>query len=93
MKSATLPSVRVKPELRAEVQALLGDNESLSEFVETSVIEALKRRRNQAEFLARGMASLEKGKLTLDYVDADVVIGKLERKLVAAKAGRVESKR
>jgi predicted transcriptional regulator len=88
MKTATLPSIRVKPELRSEVQALLNSDESLSEFVETSVRESVRRRRNQVEFLARGMASLENAMRTDDYVDADVLIASLERKLSAAKASR-----
>lgn len=92
MKTATLPSIRVKPEFRSEVQALLNNNESLSEFVETSVRESVRRRRNQIEFIARGMASLESAKRTDDYVDVDVLIGSLERKLGAAKANRVAGK-
>lgn len=93
MKTATLPSVRVKPELRAEVLSLLSDNESVSQFVETSVRESVRRRRNQHEFIARGIVSLESAKRTDDYVDADVVIGNLERKLAFAKANSAQSKR
>ena len=85
MKSATIPSVRVDPELRAEVEALLGEGETLSEFVESSVRQTVVQRRNQAEFLARGLRSLEGAKRSGEYVDADVVVGKLELKLVAAK--------
>jgi len=33
MKAATVPSVRVWPECRAEVEAVLADGETLSEFV------------------------------------------------------------
>ena len=84
MKSATIPSVRVEPDLRAEVEALLGDGETLSEFVESSVREMVRKRRNQAEFLARGLRSLETAKRTGDYVDANVVIGRLDRKLASA---------
>lgn len=92
VKTATIPSIRVKPELRAEIEALLSDDESLSEFVETSVRESVRRRRNQAEFMARGIASLENAKLTDNYVDADVVINKLERKLSIARATRSEAR-
>ena len=88
MKTATIPSVRVAPAFRAEIESLLGSGETLSEFVENSVIEAVQRRRNQAEFIARGMASLVDARQSNSYVDADVVIGKLERKLATAKARR-----
>lgn len=93
MKTATLPSIRVKPELRSEVEALLNDNESLSEFVETSVRESVRRRRNQVEFIARGIAALESAKHADDYVDADVLIDNLKRKLGAAKASHTSGKR
>lgn len=96
MKTSTIPSVRVEPELRAEVEALLGAGETLSEFVEDSVREAVRRRRNQAEFVARGLGSLAEARRTGDYVDADVAIAKLEKKLAAvqsAAGGKAAAKR
>lgn len=93
MKSATIPSVRVEPELRSEVESLLEEGESLSEFVETSVREAVQRRRNRAEFLARAQASLEKAKRTGDVVDAGTVIAGLESMLQAARAAKTRRDR
>ena len=84
MKTSTIPSVRVEPELRAEVEALLTDGETVSEFVEASVRAAVLRRRHQAEFIARGLRSLELARKTGEYVDADVVVESLQRKLDAA---------
>ena len=92
MKTAAIPSIRVRPELRTEMEALLGEGESLSQFVESSVMESVRRRRNQAEFLARGIASLESARLTGDYVDPEVLIEKLERKLIAAKLATSKAK-
>ena len=86
MKTAAIPSVRVEPELRAEVESLLDEGETLSEFVETSVRAAVLRRRHQAEFVARGLRSLDDARRTGDYVDADVVVEGLQRKLDAARA-------
>ena len=86
MKTATIPAVRVEPELRTEVESLLGEGETVSEFVEASVRAAVLRRRHQAEFIARGQRSLERARRTGDYVDADVVIEGLQRKLDAARA-------
>jgi predicted transcriptional regulator len=76
MKTASIPSVRVEPELRAEVEALLGEGETLSEFVETSIREKVERRRVHEEFIARGLRS----------VDADVVLANLQRKLDAERS-------
>ena len=86
MKTATIPSVRVEPEFRAEVESVLAEGESLSEFVEASVRASVERRRVQAEFIARGLRSRDEAKRTGDYVDADDVVAALQRKLDAARA-------
>lgn len=86
MKTATIPSVRVEPEFRAEVEAVLADGETLSEFVEASVRASVERRRVQTEFIARGLQSRDEALRTGDYVDADIVIDGLQRKLDAARA-------
>ena len=86
MKTATIPSVRVDPEFRAEVESLLGEGETLSEFVEASVRATVQRRRVQAEFIARGLRSRDEARRTGEYVDADVVIQQLQRKLDAARS-------
>jgi hypothetical protein len=86
MKTATIPSVRVEPEFRAEVESVLAEGESLSEFVEASVRASVQRRRVQAEFVARGLRSRDEAKRTGDYVDADDVVAALQGKLAAARA-------
>lgn len=86
MKSATLPSLRVEPELRDAAESVLQDGETLSGFIETSVRETIERRRTRAEFLARGMASREDARRSGIYFAADQVHGELGRMLVKAKA-------
>lgn len=54
MKSATLPAVRIEPELRHELEAVLSNSETISSFVEQAVRDAVNYRRVRAEFLARG---------------------------------------
>ncbi|MEO5883596.1 MAG: YlcI/YnfO family protein [Caldimonas sp.] len=85
MKTATIPSVRVEPELRDEVESLLGEGETVSQFVEASVRASVQRRRAQAEFVARGLRSRQEAQRTGDYVEADVVVKTLQRKLDAAR--------
>jgi hypothetical protein len=87
MKTASIPSVRVEPEFRAEVEAVLAEGESLSEFVEASVRASVERRRTQAEFIARGLRSRDEARATQQYVDADAAVEGLRRKLDAARAG------
>lgn len=85
MKTATLPSIRVAPEFRATVESVLNETETLSEFVENAVRETVLRRRNQAEFLTRGIRSLEAARQTDDYVDADALVEQLHARLASAK--------
>lgn len=88
MKTTTIPSVRVEPELREAVESLLSEGETLSQFVEASVRASVQRRRVETEFLARGLRSLDDARRTGDYVDADVVLADLQRRLDGARARR-----
>ncbi|HRM54118.1 MAG TPA: YlcI/YnfO family protein, partial [Ottowia sp.] len=58
MKSSVIPSVRVAPEFRAQLEQVLHEDESLSAFVEAAVRDSVQQRLNQADFVQRGMASL-----------------------------------
>ena len=57
MKTATLPTVRVLPEIRAQAEALLEEGESLSMFIEESLRRHIALRQSERAFLARGMAA------------------------------------
>ncbi|MCH6483926.1 prevent-host-death protein [Pseudoxanthomonas sp. LH2527] len=86
MKTANLPSLRVDPELREAAESVLNKGESLSSFMEQSLRDEVNRRRNRAEFIARGLASRDEAKRTGEYFDADVVHAELRGMLVDAKA-------
>ncbi len=85
MKTATFPSLRVEPELRDAAEGVLQDGETLSGFIEAAVRETIARRRNRAEFIARGMASREDAKRTGVYVAANQVHAELGQMLAKAK--------
>jgi hypothetical protein len=93
MKTATIPSIRVEPELRAEVESVLTEGETLSQFVEASVRAGVERRRIQAEFIARGLRSRDQARRTGEYLDADVVVDALQRKLDAARARMAKTRK
>jgi hypothetical protein len=86
MKTATIPSVRVDPEFRDEVERVLGKDESLSQFVEAAVRASVRQRKNQAEFVARGMSSLANARKSGEYFEAGEVMRRLRVKLDSAKA-------
>jgi hypothetical protein len=83
MKTASFPSLRVEPELRAAAESVLEQGETLSAFVENSIRKQIHYRRTQAEFIARGLTSLEDAKRTGIYHDADEVLDELKDMLDA----------
>ncbi|CAG4888589.1 YlcI/YnfO family protein [Paraburkholderia saeva] len=88
MKSATFPSIRVEQALRDAAESILGEGETLSGFVEQSIREGIERRRNQSEFIARGIASREAARGSGDYLSSSEVLEKLERRLDALRTKR-----
>lgn len=86
MKTASLPSLRVDPELRRAAESVLEDGESLSSFVEDSVREGIERRRLRREFVARGLASRDEAKYSGEYFSADEVQSELDGMLKEAEA-------
>lgn len=88
MKSATLPSLRVAPELRQAAESVLHEGESLSSFMEQSLRDGVNRRQVQAEFIARGLAAREEAKRTGVYYTVDEVMGSLRNILGEAKANK-----
>jgi len=88
MKTATIPPIRVAPAFRTEVEAVLQQGESLSEFVENAVRQSVLQRQHQAEFLRRGIAAIEETKRTGTGIAADTVLEKLQTQLTAARQSR-----
>jgi ribosome-associated translation inhibitor RaiA len=85
MKSASIPSIRVTPDIRADIESLLAEGETLSQFVEASVMDAVRKRRAQAEFVARGLSALADARDTGRYVTPQSLLKKLEQKLERAR--------
>ena len=88
MKSATIPALRVQPELRQAAEEMLQPGETLSGFVEESLRRNVERRLAQRAFLARGLASRDAAKKSGKYVTADVVLSKLSRFSPSGLSGR-----
>ena len=86
MKTATLPSLRVDPDLREAAESVLQEGETLSGFIEASVRETIERRRTRAEFIARGLASREDARRTGEFHPAREVHAELARMLEGARA-------
>lgn len=77
MKTATIPPLRVTPELRREAESVLRDGESLSNFSEEALRKQIERRKMQKAFIARGLGSSGLAKSTGEYASKDEVMDSL----------------
>ena len=85
MRSATFPPIRVEPEVRAEVEAVLREGETLTQFIEEAVVAAAAWRRAQAEFVKRGEDAIERWKREGGGRPADEVMADLQSRLDLAR--------
>ena len=88
MKTATMPALRVEPELRLAAENILRPGETLSAFVEDSLRRNVEFRRTQQEFIARGLASRDAAKKTGLYFSSDDVLAELDAILASTKANQ-----
>ena len=85
MKTTSIPSLRVSPELRKQAEDVLEQGETLSGFVLDALTRSIEYRKSRQAFIARGLSSAARAKKTGKYVPSRKVIEKLARKLVKAK--------
>jgi len=85
MKNATLPPLRVDSALRAAVESVLREGETLSGFVLEAVRLNLERRETQREFIARGLRAREDARAANDYVSAGEMLSRLDATLAQAR--------
>ena len=85
MKSSTIPSLRVEPELRQAAENVLRDGETLSSFMEESLRAGIQHRRVQQEFIARGLASRDEARRTGEYFTAEDVLDEMNGMLTQAE--------
>lgn len=85
MKSATIPPLRVTPDLRNAAESVLREGESLSRFVEDSLRRQIEHRRFRNEFIARGLAARESAKSSGEYTSKEEVMDSLRTILDASK--------
>lgn len=94
MRSATFPPIRVQPEVRAEVEAVLREGETLTQFIEEAVVAAAAWCRRQSEFVTRGEAAIERWKHEGGGHGVDEVMADLQarhddaKRRAAQRAGR-----
>lgn len=85
MKTASLPSLRVTPEFREAAEAVLKEGETVSMLMEAAVRDEVRRRAVRAEFLRRGIESLEEYRRTGVSYSAEEVFGELRQRVEAKR--------
>lgn len=85
MKSAIIPQIRVEPALRSELESVLVEGETLTDFVEASVRNAIAHRRVQTAFHARAQEASRTYHQTGVSVPVEAVLEKLQAKLDAKR--------
>ena len=88
MKTASIPTVRVEPALRQEMERSLQAGETLAGLVETAVRKEIAARKAQAGFVSRGLVAIEKTVREGSGIPADTVLARLEKRLDAARRGQ-----
>jgi predicted transcriptional regulator len=93
MKTATIPSLRVDPELRQAAEALLKEGETLSGFVEEAIRRNVEYRHAQQAFIERGLAARQAAREGGEYVAATAVLDKLTKRMQQARKIRRATRR
>ncbi|MDX9736721.1 MAG: YlcI/YnfO family protein [Azonexus sp.] len=88
MKTATIPSLRVDPDLRRSAESVLHEGESLSGFVEQAIRQTVAHRQAEQEFIARGLMARNQARQTGHYVEASAVVNRLQGMLDKARSGK-----
>ncbi|TRO81911.1 YlcI/YnfO family protein [Trichloromonas acetexigens] len=86
MKTATIPSLRVDPELRAAAESVLHEGETLSGFMEKALRDGIEQRKLQREFVTRGLAGRDAARHSGEYYSADEVLASM-RDMLARNEG------
>lgn len=88
MKTATIPSLRVDPDLRRAAESVLHKGESLSGFVEQAIRQTVAHRQAEQEFIARGLMARNQARQTGHYVESSAVVNRLQGMLDKARSGK-----
>jgi len=86
MKTSTIPSLRINPELLHAAESVLWEGETLSSFVEQSLRISIDHRRAQQAFVARALAARDEARRTGEYFTADELLRGLDEMHASAQS-------
>lgn len=97
-RSATLPPIRVAPETKASLEAVLREGESLTQFIEGAVCREAEFRAEQNAAIARAKKALRRADKGVGLLTADDFLAGMAQRAKAAQlrireAAAVKNKR
>lgn len=84
-RSATLPPIRVAPETKAGVEAVLREGESLTQFIENAVCREAEFRAEQNAAVARAKKALRRADKGVGLMRAEDFLADMEQRAKAAQ--------
>lgn len=87
MNETVKPAILDDEEFHAAAESVLRDGETVADLIDRSARAEVEYRRDQAAFIARGLAGLEEAERTGVWYDAEEVHAELRAKLEKKKAG------
>jgi len=90
MKRTGRPALRLKPTLLRRAKAVLGEGESLSEFVATSLSNAVAWRTAQDNFLARSAAAIERSVRAGSGMGVEELLKRMDDRIASAQSAALE---
>jgi len=91
VKTTSLPPLRVSPALRKAAEEVLEEGETLSSLVLAAVTRDIEVRKQERDFIARGLASSRRAKQSGKYVAADEVLSRLGKHLAATRKKTIKA--
>jgi hypothetical protein len=88
MNEIAKPSVLDDEDFHAAAESVLREGETVADLIDRSARAEVEYRRDQAAFIARGLASLEEAERTGVWYTTEDVLSMMRAKLDAAKAAQ-----
>lgn len=88
MNETVKPSVLDDEDFHAAAESVLREGETVADLIDRSARAEVEYRREQAEFVARGLAALKEAERTGVWYTTEDVLSMMRAKLDAAKAAQ-----
>ena len=84
-RSATLPPIRVAPETKASVEAVLREGETLTQFIENAICREAEFRSEQNAAVARAKKALRNAERGIGLMSTEELMKGMEQRAEAAR--------